>query len=153
MVPTDHDIPFSRTFQGFLRYIFKDFSRTFLCSFKHPFAKKWSLLDFSNKTYRDHLILSLPEKWWGGGEFGYVFLTFSVQFQMICCIGCIMVIIQAQTILLERGVWGSSPRKFLLVLVQNPAILDYSGGYTSLLLCHNKSRDCPFWNRLIHWNT
>ena len=40
MVPTDHDIPFSRTFQGLLRYIFKDFSRTFLCSFKHPFAKK-----------------------------------------------------------------------------------------------------------------
>ena len=23
-------------------------------------------MDFSNKTYRDHLILSLPEKWWGG---------------------------------------------------------------------------------------
>ena len=34
MVPTDHDIPFSRTFQGLLRYIFKEFSRTFLCSFK-----------------------------------------------------------------------------------------------------------------------
>ena len=40
MVPTDHDIPFSRTFQGLLRYIFKEFSRTFLCSSKHPFAKK-----------------------------------------------------------------------------------------------------------------
>ena len=40
MVPTDHDIPFSRTFQGLLRSIFKDFSRTFLCSFKHPFEKK-----------------------------------------------------------------------------------------------------------------
>ena len=39
-----------------------------------------------------------------------------------------MVIIQAQTILLERGVWGSSPRKILLELVQNPAILDNSGG-------------------------
>ena len=35
MVPTDHDISFLRTFQGLLRYIFKDF----LCSFKHPFAK------------------------------------------------------------------------------------------------------------------
>ena len=46
---------------------------------------------------------------------------------MICCI---MVIIQAQTILLERGLWGSSPRKFLLEFVQNPAILDNSGGYT-----------------------
>ena len=65
MVPTDHDIPFSRTFQGLLRYIFKDFSRTFLCSFKHPFVKKWSTMYFSNKTYRDHLILSSPEKWWG----------------------------------------------------------------------------------------
>ena len=52
--------------------------------------------------------------------------------------------IQAQTILLKRGVWGSSPRKILLELVQNPAILDNSGGYNSLLLCHNKSRDCPF---------
>ena len=28
-------------FQGLLGYIFKDFSRTFLCSFKHSFAKKW----------------------------------------------------------------------------------------------------------------
>ena len=45
-----------------------------------------------------------------------------------------MVTIQTQTILLERGVWGSSPRKILLELVQNPAILDNSGGYTSLLL-------------------
>ena len=29
----------------------------------------------------------------------------------------------------NRGVWGSSPRKFLLELVQNPAILDNSGWY------------------------
>ena len=56
-------------------------------------------------------------------------------------------------ILPERGVLGSSPRNFLLELVQNPAILNNSGGYTSLLLCQNRSRDCPFWNRLIHWNT
>ena len=75
MVPTDHDIPFSRTFQGLLRYIFKDFSRTFLHSFKHPFAKKWSTMDFSNNTYRDHLILSSPENG-GRGGFGYVYLTF-----------------------------------------------------------------------------
>ena len=34
-------------------------------------------MDFSNKTYRDHLILSSPEKLEGGGRFGYyVFLTF-----------------------------------------------------------------------------
>ena len=32
-------------------------------------------MDFSNKTYRDHLILNLPEKWWGR-RFLYVFLTF-----------------------------------------------------------------------------
>ena len=76
MVPTDHDIPFSRTFQGLLRYIFKDFSRTFLCSFKHPFAKKkLSTMDFSNKTYRDHLILSSPEKWLGW-DWGYVCFNF-----------------------------------------------------------------------------
>ena len=69
-----------------------------------------------------------------------MFLTFLDD--LLYC--CIMVIIQAQTILLERGFWGSSSRKFLLELVQNPAILDNSGGYTSLLLCHNQSRDCPF---------
>ena len=57
---------------------------------------------------------------------------------MICCI---MVIIQAQT----GGSGGPPPRKILLELVQNPAILDNSGWYiTSLLLCHNKSGDCPF---------
>ena len=67
MVPTDHDIPFSRTFQGLLRYIFKEFSRTFLCSFKHPFAKKWSTMDFSNKTYRDHFDLKVCQKNGGGG--------------------------------------------------------------------------------------
>ena len=32
-------------------------------------------MDFSNKIYRDNLILSSPEKW-GGGRFGYVFLNF-----------------------------------------------------------------------------
>ena len=35
---------------------------------------------------------------------------------------------------LKGGVWGSSPRKKLLELVQNPAILDNSGGYTSLVI-------------------
>ena len=138
MVPTDHDIPFSRTFQGLLRYIFKDFSRTFLCSLKHPFAKKWSTMDFSKKTYRDHLISSLLEKCWGGGgRFGYVFLTFSDD---LLYYGYNT----GSNNPAWRGVWGSSPRKNLLELVQNLAILDNSGGYTSLLLCHNKSRDCPF---------
>ena len=50
---------------------------------------------------------------------------------MICCI---MIIIKPKTILLERGVWGSSPDIFLLELVQNPAILDNSWGYTSYVI-------------------
>ena len=37
----------------------------------------------------------------------------------------------------KRGL-GVLPQKILLELVQNPAILDNSGGYTSLLLYHNK---------------
>ena len=73
MVPTDQDKPFSWTFQGLLRYIFKKFSRTFLCSLKHPFTKKWSTMDFSNKSYRHHLILSSPEKWGGGRDLGMCF--------------------------------------------------------------------------------
>ena len=33
-------------------------------------------MDFSNKTYRDHLILRSPEFFFlGGGVFGYSFLT------------------------------------------------------------------------------
>ena len=93
MVPTDHDIPFSRTFQGLLRYIFKDFSRTFLCSFKHIFTKKRLTMDFSNKTYR------------GGGGDLHVFSTFlddllyyGYQYRL-------------KQICLKEGVWGSSPRK------------------------------------------
>ena len=47
-----------------------------------------------------------------------------------------MVILQPQTILLERGggSGGPPPEKKLLELVQNPAILDNSGGYTSLVI-------------------
>ena len=30
-------------------------------------------MDFSNKTYREHLILSSPEKWGGGGIWVCVF--------------------------------------------------------------------------------
>ena len=73
MVPTDHDIPFSRTFQGLLRYIFKEFSRTFLCSFKHPFAEKWSTMDFSNKT--ETIWSRVPKKNGGGGGFGMCFFV------------------------------------------------------------------------------
>ena len=58
-----------------------------------------------------------------------------------------MVIIQPQTILLERGVWGSSPRIFLLILVQNPAILDNSGGYTRYIWHMSASNTWTFpWN-------
>ena len=45
-----------------------------------------------------------------------------------------MVIIEPQKNVRERGVWGSSQGKFLLEIVQNPAILDSSGGYTSLVI-------------------
>ena len=72
MVPTDHNIPFSRTFEVNFQGVFKDFSLFFQTSIR----EKWSTMDFSNKTYRDHLILSSPEKWGGGGRFWYVFLTF-----------------------------------------------------------------------------
>ena len=74
MVPTDHDIPFSRTFQGLLRYIFKDFSVFFVLSNIH-LRKNDQQWTFQIRHRRDHL--SLPEKWWrGGGGFVYVFLTF-----------------------------------------------------------------------------
>ena len=59
-------------FQGLFKDFWGTFSRSFqglfLCSFKHLFAKKWSTMNFSNKTNRDHLILSSSEKWGGGGE-------------------------------------------------------------------------------------
>ena len=61
---------FSRTFEVHLQGVL----RTFLCSFKHPFAKKWSTMDFSNKTYRDNLILSSPKN--GGGRHLGMCLTF-----------------------------------------------------------------------------
>ena len=58
-------------------------------------------MDFSNKTYRDNLILSLPEKWLGGGEICVCVLNFlddSLYY------GYNTTIIQPQKILLERGV-------------------------------------------------
>ena len=54
----------------------------------------------------------------------------------------IMVLIQSKTIMIERGVWGSSPRKSLIELVQNPAIIDNLEGTLAWFLCHNKSKDC-----------
>ena len=124
-------------FQGLLMYIFKEFSRTFLCSFKHPFTKKLSTVDFSNKTYRDHFISSLPEKWWGGGDFLYVFSTF---LDALLHYGYKTVSNNSAW----KGGMGVLPQKFfLLELVQNPAILE---GTLAWLLCHNKSRDYPFWN-------
>ena len=44
MVPTDNDRPFSRTFQGLLGFIFKDFSRTFHSSFDYGFTQKTAIL-------------------------------------------------------------------------------------------------------------
>ena len=57
MVPTDHEIPF----QGVLRLIFKEFSRIFFCSFKHPFAKKLSTMDFSNKTKKPSSVIFMAD--------------------------------------------------------------------------------------------
>ena len=51
-------------------------------------------MDFSNKTYRDHLILSSSEKW--GGGFWYVFLTFLDDLQFC----------------LKGGYGGPPPEKF-----------------------------------------
>ena len=79
-------------------------------------------MDFSNKTYRDHLILSLPEKW-GGGGFGYVFLTFLDD-----------LLYYGYNTASNNSAWkGPPPEKNLLELIQNPAILDNSGGYTILV--------------------
>ena len=133
---------FSRTFEVHFQGVFKDFSLFFQTSVR---KKKRSTIDFSNKTYRDHLILSSPETWLGG--YGYVFVTF-LDYLLYNGYNT------ASNNSAWKGVWGSCPRKILSELVQNPAIVDNSRGYTlAWLLCHNKSRDCPFWNRLIHWNT
>ena len=76
MVPTDHDIPFSRTFQGLLRYIFKDFSRTFLCSFKHPFAKNDKQWTFQIRHIETiNFDLEFVRKM-VGGDLDMCFLTF-----------------------------------------------------------------------------
>ena len=76
-------------FPQIMSYLFQGLFKDFWCTFSRTFQglffvlssihsrKKLSTMDFSNKTYRDHLILSSPEKWFGGGgSFGYVFLTF-----------------------------------------------------------------------------
>ena len=81
MVPTDHDIPFSRTFQGLLRDIFKEFSRTFLCSFKHPFAKKDQKWTFQIRHTETIWYWIRQKNVFGGGgggegDLGMCFLTF-----------------------------------------------------------------------------
>ena len=156
-------------FQGLFKDIWGKFSRSFqglffVLSNIHS-RKKWSTMDFSNKTYRDHLILSSP-KIWGGGEiflcvFNFfrwfavlLFTTFQGLWEPCAQIYVvhdlrmvpadfgiknsnqrkyeefdffllpkggggnlshnlisIALVLQAQTILLERGVWGSSPQK------------------------------------------
>ena len=107
---------FSRTFEVHFQGLFKDFSLFFQTFIRKKKDQQWT---FQNKTYRDHLILSLPEKLWGE--------------IWVCVFNFLDDLLYygyntAQTILLEREVWGSSLRKILLELVQNPAILDYSGG-------------------------
>ena len=76
-------------FQGLLRYIFKDFSRTFLCSFKHPFAKKDKQWTFQIRPFDLEFVRKI-------GGFGYVFLTFLDDMQFC----------------LKGGSWGPPPEKF-----------------------------------------
>ena len=144
VVPTGHDIPFQGLFKDFWGIFSRSFQGLFFVLSNIHSGKNYQQWTFQIR-HTETIWSWVPQKNCGKGGFGYVFLTFSDD-------------------LLYYGyntgsnnsawkeVWGSSPRKILLELVQNPAILDNSGGYTSLL-CHNKSRDCPFWNRLIHWNT
>ena len=88
-------------------------------------------MDFSNKTYRDHLILSSPEKWLGW-DWGYVCFNFVLDDLLYYGYG--------YTTASNNSAWkwggglGVLPQKNLLELVQNPAILDNSGGYTSLVI-------------------
>ena len=123
VVPTDHDIPFSRTFEVNFQ-VFKDFSLLFQTSIHKKNDQQCTFQIRHTET-----IWSWVCQKNGGGDWGYVFLTILDD---LLYNGYI--IIQPQTILLERGVWGSSPRKLLLELVQNPAILDHFGGYTSLVI-------------------
>ena len=110
MVPTDHDIPFSRTFQGLLRYLFKDFSRTFLCSFKHPFEKNDQQWTFQIRHTETIWSWVRQKNGGGGGILVYVFLKYLDDLLYY------MVIIQPQIILLEMGVWGSSTRNFFMII-------------------------------------
>ena len=75
MVPTDHDIPFSRTFEVHFKGVFKDFSLFFQTSIRE---KMINIGLFKLETYKDHLILSSPEKMVekGGGIWVYVFNFF-----------------------------------------------------------------------------
>ena len=92
---------FSRTFEVHFQGVFKDFSLFFQTSTGE------TMINNGNKTCRDHLTLSSKEKWGEGRDLGRCF-----QLKKMIC--CIMVIIQAKTNLLERGVWRSSPRKFFI---------------------------------------
>ena len=72
-------------------------------------------MDFSNKTYRDHLILSLPEKCLVADCGGMCVLTFLDD-----------LLYYGYNTGSNRGCGGPPPRKILLELVQNAAILDNS---------------------------
>ena len=54
------------------------------------------------------------------------------------------IILVCKTIVIEEGVWGSSPRKFKVIFIQNGAILGNTNGYISLNISHNKWVGCPF---------
>ena len=87
-------------------------------------------MDFSNKTYRDHLILSSPKN--GEGGIGVCFVTLFFRWFAVLWLYYSL----KQFCLKEEGggSGGPPPEKNLLELVQNPAILDNSGGYTSFVI-------------------
>ena len=80
MVPTDHDIPFSRTFQGLLRYIFKEFSRTFLSNIhSRKYDQQWT----SQIRHAETIWSWVRQKNGGGGEIWVCVLNFFRWFAVL----------------------------------------------------------------------
>ena len=137
MVPTDHDITFSMSFDV-------PFSRTFLLHASICEKKNDQIWTFQIRHIETTIWSWVCQK---NGEIGYVCSPF-----LDLMIRCIMVMIQSKTILIERGS-GSYPRKIFNRIITKSCNSRQFWRVLAWLLCHNKSTDCPFWNRPIHWNT
>ena len=112
-------------FQG----LFKDFWGSFSRSFQGLFFQT-SICEKNDQqwTFQIRHTFGVCQKNGGGvGGFGYVFLTFLDD-----------LLYYGYNTASNNPAWkgglGSSPRKISLKLVQNPAILDNSGGNTSLVI-------------------